>query len=751
MGNLSKNISDKSINLLFCEVVERLIRFQQHINKIREQFFFDETKETDKINFLDSYQSVIKKLLEIACKTIRSNKRNDWKLGVLKSTLGEIRTLHRDQLNHLPKPSEPNELRRFARIINKQISKFNKISSSKNSHQFKEISIYTTKEVDEETYLGDPLNEYKQKSLNNTIISHSLNVSKFKNQPDEERYHITIPRIDAFNPCRWPTLMHEMGHHLGENIKFFRYKSIEQDFLSTLETQRQKDFVSELINKSSIKLNRWLIESWCDLLAAAIMGPSFWFSQFSAFIFSGDYQLRPSHPFPMFRLMLIHKILAKRLPNTLTHETEQLITEYRSVIEIFDENFQNPQFLEFFKLFLSYFTRTFFIKKKSDGSRLGSQEFNETIEPLLEYTRSINESTIYELSLNLKNGYPIPSRLITLDEITETFTSIQEIIQTAWIVRADFLKNRIMKDALGRKKPDLDNLLDMGVDRLDKFDLSILKSIQVSEWFNLFFDKRNEKDIDDHLSRIKHQNATLYDGQLVDFEIYQALKKRNLKVIPLINPKQIGTTSIDIRLGTTFQYYYPSQKGIIDFTDTHSITSGEQSSKQVDLDYLDSITIGPGQFLLGHSMEYFELDDTISASLDGRSSFARSGLEIHMTAGFVEPGFVGVITFEFFNAGPNSIKLFPGIRIGQLRFHKVNEPVETYKKKGEAKYKGHLSHHHGLQTKDSEISIIKESIREKEDISRMRGFMNIMKNVPKEKFMEDMAEFYDEMRAENGN
>lgn len=53
----------------------------------------------------------------------------------------------------------------------------------------------------------------------------------------------------------------------------------------------------------------------------------------------------------------------------------------------------------------------------------------------------------------------------------------------------------------------------------------------------------------------------------------------------------------------------------------------------------------PGQFLLGHSMEYVKLPDYICGNLDGRSSFARLGIEIHMTAGFIDPGFERVITF----------------------------------------------------------------------------------------------------------
>jgi dCTP deaminase len=109
-------------------------------------------------------------------------------------------------------------------------------------------------------------------------------------------------------------------------------------------------------------------------------------------------------------------------------------------------------------------------------------------------------------------------------------------------------------------------------------------------------------------------------------------------------------------------------------------------------------------------MEYIKLPGNIAAEIEGRSSFARLGLETHMTAGFVDPGFEGVLTFEIFNAGPNPIKLYPGLRIAQIRFSYINEPVKAYNKKINAKYRGLLAHHYSLQFKDSEVKRIIEYI-----------------------------------------
>lgn len=144
------------------------------------------------------------------------------------------------------------------------------------------------------------------------------------------------------------------------------------------------------------------------------------------------------------------------------------------------------------------------------------------------------------------------------------------------------------------------------------------------------------------------------------------------------------------------------------FIDKESIENYNHSSKLYDLDFRESITIAPQQFMLGHSMEFLELPDILSAEVEGRSSFARLGLEVHVTAGFIDPGFKGMLTFELFNSGPNPIKLYPGLRIAQLRFYKVDEPTIPYNAKETTKYKGLLAHT-SLQFKDMEMERLKST------------------------------------------
>ena len=76
----------------------------------------------------------------------------------------------------------------------------------------------------------------------------------------------------------------------------------------------------------------------------------------------------------------------------------------------------------------------------------------------------------------------------------------------------------------------------------------------------------------------------------------------------------------------------------------------------------------PRSFVLGRTIEKVKLpiDGRLAARIEGRSSFARTGLLIHFTAPTIHPGFEGTITLEIMNLGPLAVTLTPGIRICQL-------------------------------------------------------------------------------------
>lgn len=86
--------------------------------------------------------------------------------------------------------------------------------------------------------------------------------------------------------------------------------------------------------------------------------------------------------------------------------------------------------------------------------------------------------------------------------------------------------------------------------------------------------------------------------------------------------------------------------------------------------------LAPNEFLLGSTAEWINVPPTLVGSIEGKSSLARLGLAIHMTAGFLDPGFRGKVTLELLNVNTRAIVLRPGLRICQVAFHELSSMPE---------------------------------------------------------------------------
>lgn len=84
----------------------------------------------------------------------------------------------------------------------------------------------------------------------------------------------------------------------------------------------------------------------------------------------------------------------------------------------------------------------------------------------------------------------------------------------------------------------------------------------------------------------------------------------------------------------------------------------------------------PGCFVLASTIETVHIPNDLVAQVDGKSSYARRGLVVHQTAGFIDPGFRGQITLEFSNASLNPIRLTVGMAICQLVFFQMTGPAQ---------------------------------------------------------------------------
>lgn len=162
-----------------------------------------------------------------------------------------------------------------------------------------------------------------------------------------------------------------------------------------------------------------------------------------------------------------------------------------------------------------------------------------------------------------------------------------------------------------------------------------------------------------------------------------------LVVTPLFNGlRQIGSSSIDVRLGTEFRYIKTSKQTHFDLSlpIDQLLAQVEQYSEIVRIRPMESFILHPHDFVLASTLEYLVIPPRLTARLEGRSTWGRVGLQVHSTAGFVDPGFEGSLTFELHNMGKLALPLFPGIRIGQLSFHMMTGVATQYTKKQESQF-----------------------------------------------------------------
>lgn len=163
-----------------------------------------------------------------------------------------------------------------------------------------------------------------------------------------------------------------------------------------------------------------------------------------------------------------------------------------------------------------------------------------------------------------------------------------------------------------------------------------------------------------------------------DSEIRQALINKELEIIG-VKDAHIQPCSVDLTLDGTMVEFCGCE--YVDITKETPSTRTHTGLKYIEL--------GPGEFVLLQTHEYLKLPGNICATCTGRSSIGRLGLTVHVTAGFIDPGFEGTLTLEVKNMSKFTYKIPCGIRICQLLFFRINNPRQTYATKdGSGKYQG---------------------------------------------------------------
>lgn len=143
-------------------------------------------------------------------------------------------------------------------------------------------------------------------------------------------------------------------------------------------------------------------------------------------------------------------------------------------------------------------------------------------------------------------------------------------------------------------------------------------------------------------------------------------------VINPFNPMQVSANSYDFRLGDTIAYYNDL---VLDPKKNNSLTT----IKIDETGYL----LEPSKIYLGHTMEIMG-SNLFVPIIKGKSSLARLGLFIHITADLIDIGSINQWTLQLFAI--KKIKIYPNMLIGQVTFWVTKGEIKLYN----GKYQGSM-------------------------------------------------------------
>ncbi len=162
-------------------------------------------------------------------------------------------------------------------------------------------------------------------------------------------------------------------------------------------------------------------------------------------------------------------------------------------------------------------------------------------------------------------------------------------------------------------------------------------------------------------------------------EILAEINAKRIEITPF-DPKCVGPASVDLHLSAAFRIFKGPRKVIRvieEEVDYRKVTEGLWLAEG------ETLLLMPGETILGMTEEKIHLPSNICGWLEGRSTFARIGLLIHISASFMQPGITNHQVLEMSNFGPVPLEIVPGILVCQFIFQRTI---------GEANYHGKFQH-----------------------------------------------------------
>ncbi|OOR98169.1 dCTP deaminase [Haemophilus paracuniculus] len=183
--------------------------------------------------------------------------------------------------------------------------------------------------------------------------------------------------------------------------------------------------------------------------------------------------------------------------------------------------------------------------------------------------------------------------------------------------------------------------------------------------------------------------------RLCDTDIERYLDEGKIEIYPRPSNEKINGATVDVRLGNSFRIFREHSTPYIDLSGSRELMTAQLDqvmSDEIIINDDEAFFLHPGELALATTLESVKLPANIVGWLDGRSSLARLGLMVHVTAHRIDPGWEGKIVLEFFNAGKLPLALRPNMSIGALSFEVLSGfAARPYNARRDAKYKNQQS------------------------------------------------------------
>ena len=155
--------------------------------------------------------------------------------------------------------------------------------------------------------------------------------------------------------------------------------------------------------------------------------------------------------------------------------------------------------------------------------------------------------------------------------------------------------------------------------------------------------------------------------------ILKAIESKEIQIDPY-HPERVGSASIDLTVSRHFRRFRPGHDSITLRDDTDY--RDPSISELIEVPEGAYFEVGSREMVLGITNERVGLSSNMCGWFDGRSRFARLGLLVHISAGFMQPGTFNQTVLEIFNMSPRTFRLYPGTAICQFIFQRMEGNAE---------------------------------------------------------------------------